>query len=174
MVNDEFWIGLAGNVEWWISNDEPGRRDVGGVVLPVMKWSGVWRDGMVGRMMQCGASAIAARCVGPRSALHKPSQRAAKTIIFISRFHPRIIRNSKICTLKKDAVCCLSSFKRNLCFTKQGEKPYGKVNGIWNIRKRGINYITLSNEELLFGGLDMFLRRNPQECACHGQQRWNA
>ena len=85
---------------------------------------------MVGRMMQCGASAIAARCVGPRSALHKPSQCAAKTIIFISRFHPRIIRNSKICTLKKDAVCCLSSFKRNLCFTKQGGKSYGKVNGI--------------------------------------------
>lgn len=35
-----------------------------------------------------------------------------------------------MCTLKKDAVCCLSSFKRNLCFAKQGEKTYGKVNGI--------------------------------------------
>lgn len=35
-----------------------------------------------------------------------------------------------MCTLKKDAVCCLSPFKRNLCFTKQEEKPYGKVNGI--------------------------------------------
>lgn len=35
-----------------------------------------------------------------------------------------------MCTLKKDAVCCLSSFKRNLCFIKQGEKTYGVVNGI--------------------------------------------